>query len=131
MAFKLKLPIEDIVKAYQDEKLSLNLIGTRYDNSSDIIKSRLLSVGIPLRPKKETDELMGRREREWHTKAKAADEIPTIIHALPKKIKQGRNSFPKVRRFEIFARDGFRCRYCGRTPQEDGVKLVVEHIIAK
>jgi len=34
-------------------------------------------------------------------------------------------------RFSIMARDGFRCRYCGRSPQQDGVKLVVDHIIPK
>ena len=32
-------------------------------------------------------------------------------------------------RFSILARDGFRCRYCGRSSQEDGVKLVVDQII--
>ncbi len=33
-------------------------------------------------------------------------------------------------RFEILRRDGFRCFYCGSDPQ-DGVKLHVDHIIAK
>lgn len=33
-------------------------------------------------------------------------------------------------RFSILARDGFRCRYCGATPQESGVKLGVDHILA-
>lgn len=32
-------------------------------------------------------------------------------------------------RFQIFTRDNFHCRYCGRGV-EDGVKLVVEHIIS-
>lgn len=32
-----------------------------------------------------------------------------------------------ARRFAILKRDGFRCRYCGATP-EDGVKLHVDHI---
>ena len=31
-------------------------------------------------------------------------------------------------RFSILERDGFRCRYCGRTAREDGVKLHVDHI---
>ena len=35
------------------------------------------------------------------------------------------------RRFSILARDGFRCRYCGRSAQEDGVKLQVDHIMPK
>ena len=30
--------------------------------------------------------------------------------------------------FFIFARDEFRCAYCGKSSIEDGVKLVVEHI---
>lgn len=34
-------------------------------------------------------------------------------------------------RFEIFKRDGFRCKYCGRNPREDKCKLVIEHIIPR
>lgn len=33
----------------------------------------------------------------------------------------------KVTHFQIFERDGFRCQYCGKTPQ-DKMKLVVDHI---
>ncbi len=32
-------------------------------------------------------------------------------------------------RFSVLERDGFCCQYCGRSPKEDGVKLVVDHII--
>lgn len=38
-----------------------------------------------------------------------------------------RRSLGKKVRFEVFARDGFSCRYCGR--QSDAVKLVVDHIV--
>ena len=31
-------------------------------------------------------------------------------------------------RFRILDRDGFRCRYCGRSPKEDGVKLHLDHV---
>jgi len=31
-------------------------------------------------------------------------------------------------RFRIFDRDGFRCRYCGRSAREDGVKLHLDHV---
>lgn len=31
-------------------------------------------------------------------------------------------------RFEVLERDGFKCQYCGRTPQ-DGAKLVADHVI--
>lgn len=33
-------------------------------------------------------------------------------------------------RFQILTRDGFKCRYCGRTA-EDGIELHVDHILAK
>ena len=39
---------------------------------------------------------------------------------------------PWVRlRFSILARDGFRCRYCGRSAQEDAVRLEVDHIVPR
>lgn len=31
-------------------------------------------------------------------------------------------------RFEVFKRDAFTCRYCGQTPDTEGVKLEVDHI---
>jgi hypothetical protein len=31
-------------------------------------------------------------------------------------------------RFEVFKRDSFTCGYCGRTPDDEGVKLEVDHI---
>lgn len=34
-------------------------------------------------------------------------------------------------RFEVFKRDGFTCQYCRRTPDEDGVKLHVDHVIPR
>lgn len=39
-----------------------------------------------------------------------------------------RRTISKKRRFAIFARDGFTCRYCGR--QSDRVVLVVDHVLA-
>lgn len=33
--------------------------------------------------------------------------------------------------FFVFSRDLFRCSYCGKSPIEDGVKLVVEHIFPR
>lgn len=33
-------------------------------------------------------------------------------------------------RFTIYERDDFKCVYCGSSPIEDGVKLVLDHIIA-
>lgn len=34
----------------------------------------------------------------------------------------------KSRRFQVFDRDKFRCRYCGRTP-DDEITLEVDHVI--
>ena len=34
-------------------------------------------------------------------------------------------------RFLIFDRDGCRCQYCGATPAEDEIKLVLDHIIPR
>jgi hypothetical protein len=33
-------------------------------------------------------------------------------------------------RWTVFARDGFRCRYCGRQAGQDGVVLAVDHVIS-
>lgn len=48
--------------------------------------------------------------------------------------KHGQREQPKTTafyrlRFSVLARDGFRCRYCGRSSQEDGVKLLVDQIV--
>jgi len=43
--------------------------------------------------------------------------------------KMGTTPYLKIR-FSVFERDRFRCRYCGRGP-DDGVKLVVDHIVPK
>lgn len=34
-------------------------------------------------------------------------------------------------RFEVFKRDSFTCGYCGRTPDDEGVKLEVDHIVPR
>lgn len=41
-----------------------------------------------------------------------------------------RINVPKGLRFEVFRRDNYRCRICGRSAVEDGVKLHVDHIVA-
>ena len=43
---------------------------------------------------------------------------------------KGKESYEKrkkVTHYQIFERDGFKCQYCGKAPQDD-VKLVVDHI---
>lgn len=49
----------------------------------------------------------------------------------------GRNSFEKPKRepitprirYDVFQRDNFTCKRCGRNPEEDGVKIEVDHIM--
>ncbi len=52
---------------------------------------------------------------------------PTPEALALKEIKEGRR--PGMR-FRVFSRDKFRCVYCGRNPQEDGVKLTIDHVLA-
>lgn len=40
-----------------------------------------------------------------------------------------RNQIPADLRFSILARDGFRCRYCGKSAQDQSVTLEVDHIV--
>ena len=42
-------------------------------------------------------------------------------------LRSNRNS--KGNQFLIFNRDGCRCQYCGRTPADDDVKIVCDHIV--
>jgi 5-methylcytosine-specific restriction endonuclease McrA len=42
---------------------------------------------------------------------------------------RARDPLPAALRFRILARDGFRCRYCGRPGSEPGVVLHVDHIV--
>jgi len=34
-------------------------------------------------------------------------------------------------RFEVLKRDGFTCRYCGRTPTRHGVEIQIDHILPR
>jgi 5-methylcytosine-specific restriction endonuclease McrA len=42
---------------------------------------------------------------------------------------RGREPFPPKLRFEVLKRDGFRCRYCGRSGAQGEVKLHVDHVV--
>lgn len=55
-------------------------------------------------------------------------EAAKELLGLKRKPKGGRKDAPKKIRFEILHRDGFRCQYCGTTPQL-GAVLQVDHII--
>lgn len=40
-----------------------------------------------------------------------------------------RKSISLKERFAVFARDGFRCRYCGHSPNDGETVLHVDHVI--
>ena len=44
-------------------------------------------------------------------------------------VRQARDPIPAALRFRILARDGFRCRYCGRPGSTPGVVLHVDHVV--
>src|SRR5687767_1642797 len=47
---------------------------------------------------------------------------------LPEEERFVRQDVPTSVRFRVFERDGFKCRYCGRS-REGGATLVVDHVI--
>jgi hypothetical protein len=47
----------------------------------------------------------------------------------PRGVVRSRSSIPAQLRFNILQRDGFRCRYCGRSGREPGVVLHVDHVV--
>lgn len=40
-----------------------------------------------------------------------------------------RKTIPNGVRFTVLKRDGFKCKYCGKSPSLDGVRLEVDHVI--
>ena len=44
-------------------------------------------------------------------------------------VRRARDPLPARLRFGILHRDGFRCRYCGRTSRTPGVVLHVDHVV--
>jgi 5-methylcytosine-specific restriction endonuclease McrA len=44
-------------------------------------------------------------------------------------VTRDRHAIPAQLRFTVLLRDGFRCRYCGRTAAEPGVGLHVDHVV--
>lgn len=45
--------------------------------------------------------------------------------------KECREAFQGKAVFWLYERDGFRCFYCGKASYEDGVRLVIDHLIPK
>ena len=72
------------------------------------------------------NELLSRREEIFR--------MQTALEEFKVWWKDGPTAIPALsprQRFETLHRDGFRCRYCGRTPSIDGVTLHVDHLIPR
>lgn len=130
---RLLLSDEVIQHLYQVEKKSVNFISRTYNSYDRFIKNRLIKIGVSLRTRRECYDLM--KGKMWG-EFPINNPIPKTINPKPlhkvklkPKLKQKEKNIP-INRFEIFARDGFRCCYCGSTPN-DGIKLIMEHIIPK
>lgn len=96
--------------------------------------NRLLAQAKQLGRTPTTREVVPGEEtyRRWfgsYTAAVLAAKLTPNV-ALPKQylVQEGRSSIPLALRFEVLQRDGFRCRYCGGTPEE-GYVLQVDHIV--
>jgi hypothetical protein len=53
-----------------------------------------------------------------------------IQHADLRPFKKRRTAGQQILRFQVFHRDNFTCRYCGRSPFRDGVTLHVDHKVS-
>jgi len=72
-------------------------------------------------------------EENWKAASKLAAVAPLIDDCLDcvAKAQQPQRSRARLSprdRETVLMRDGFRCRNCGRSPREDGIKLHVDHI---
>jgi hypothetical protein len=72
-------------------------------------------------------------EENWEAASRLAAAAPLIDDCLDcvtraAKSKRSRVQFSPREREAVLMRDGFRCRNCGRSPREDGIKLHVDHI---
>ena len=55
--------------------------------------------------------------------------LPPSVNTQGGGLGRVRDPLPARLRFRILARDGFRCRYCGRLGGTPGVVLHVDHIV--
>jgi hypothetical protein len=72
-------------------------------------------------------------EENWKAALRLAAVAPLIDDCLDCVAKAQQPQRSRVRlsprdRETVLMRDGFRCRNCGRSPREDGIKLHVDHI---
>ncbi|MGE5309300.1 MAG: HNH endonuclease [Deltaproteobacteria bacterium] len=60
---------------------------------------------------------------------KRLEEVQDALYSLgiTKRIPRG----DTAKRFAVFKRDNFRCRYCGKSAKESGVVLSIDHAIPK
>jgi 5-methylcytosine-specific restriction endonuclease McrA len=77
-------------------------------------------------------ERVGRpTDARWERRSRPRRDRPIHRAATPqgRVIGRARDPLPAQLRFSILQRDGFRCRYCGRTGGDPGVVLHVDHVV--
>ncbi|MDZ4245661.1 MAG: HNH endonuclease [Dehalococcoidia bacterium] len=110
----MAVDLEEIRHLYVDEKLSSNEIVRKLKLNivPETVRTYLNKMGVEI------------RNRSFYTYSNCQWMNPDSS-----KPQQNKRVHHKFKRFDILARDGFKCRYCGHTAQEEGIKLCVEHII--
>jgi 5-methylcytosine-specific restriction endonuclease McrA len=79
-----------------------------------------------------TVERVGRpTDARWERRSWPRSDRPIHRAATPqgRSVGRARDPLPAQLRFSILQRDGFRCRYCGRTGGDPGVVLHVDHVV--
>ena len=77
-------------------------------------------------------ERVGRpTDARWERRSWPRSDRPIHRAATPqgRSVGRARDPLPAQLRFSILQRDGFRCRYCGRTGGDPGVVLHVDHVV--
>jgi 5-methylcytosine-specific restriction endonuclease McrA len=94
----------------------------RVSGTAPVMKAALARSGI--RDHRWTTEATRRPDRSPRPRS---PRRPSIAAQEPNH--RARDPLPAALRFGILARDGFRCRYCGRTGDSPGVVLHVDHVV--
>lgn len=92
-------------------------------------KKRELEVGVEMICKNCGKKFPKRKRKLYKDKYCSKKCFKEAIKKAKKKQKSIYLLNKRKTYFNIFERDGFRCMYCGKTPKDDKVKLVIDHIM--
>lgn len=118
--------------------------GRKWCSFACLAESKRIAAEAPPVQVRDTTHLLRDRNCYWCAapfrgraqKMYCSDGCKVAAHragkALPPKNGQGSEAVPPLLslRFKVFHRDGFRCRYCGRSAA-DGVEMQADHVMPK